>query len=975
MHFKTYFILSLSLFMTGFLFGQNKPTVDVTRNYDQSLIKQQAKTFHKDYIAKKEAALKFAAENNIPLEIENEDGTKSYLDGIEEDGSLYYITVYNAGAATTSNVNELYAGGSLNLDLTGEGIDVGVWDDGRARLTHEALAGRIIHKDNAPATPLQHTTHVTGTVIASGEFNSLAQGMAFEATVSGYDFFNDISEIQSEAGQGMIVSNHSYGLQPSQLSEWQFGAYINLSRSMDLIMNSAPYYLPVMAAGNSRNNTPANNPNKNGFDLITGRQVSKNGLVVANVLQVDEYENNASVQINSSSSYGPTDDLRIKPDIAAKGTNVLSTFPGSDSAYGSTSGTSMASPVVAGTVALLQELYFDFEGDYMKSHQVKALLCGTTLGAGPSGPRPDVRFGFGLMNAEAAASAILNNGFTSFFDDITLTDGSTYTEEFSALGGDIPLEVTIAWNDPAADTQPNGVVDFDEPRLVNDLDLRIFDENGNEFLPSFIRTFTFQHNTGVGDNNVDNIEKITVEAPEGEYTIQVNHKGSLQNGSQDFAIVVTGFGDGDFNILATETLQEVCPDDNAEYLFNYQAIPSFDEIVEFSISGLPENVVDSFSPTELSESGEVELTLSNLQSLDTGSYDFNVVASTEDSSVSEQFTLIVLEDVEFDDVRYNFPEDEQEDILLNPIFGWQRVPTAQEYLVQLSEDDSFDALLFSQTTSELTLQSPELQPATTYFWSVTPINDCLEGEPEIQTFTTEILDCQDELFASDLPITIDDDEPGVYESTIEVVGDHVEQISKLRVAIDIEHTFVGDLILTLVSPSGTSVVLMDQVCAEGQDINVIFDDAGEAFSCNPETPVLAGTIQPQNPLNNFINDDWEGEWTLIVDDTFEDDGGVINSFSIEICDGSGTLANQEFEETSFSIYPNPAQNNVTIDFNQASSDSMVKFFDMNGRLVKQVKASSFDRSVQVEVSDFSTGIYLVEITSGGKKSTQKLIVR
>lgn len=974
MQFKTNFILLVSFLLTILAYGQNKPIHNITTNYNQDLIKQQSKTFHSTYIAKKEEALKYAAQNNIPIVLDNENGTKSYLEAIEEDGSLYYITVYNAGAASTSNVDELYEGGALGLNLTGSGIDIGVWDDGRARASHEALVGRVEHKDNAPATPLAHSTHVTGTVIASGEFNPSAQGMAFESTVSGYDFFNDITEIQNEAGDGMIVSNHSYGLQPTQLSEWQFGAYINLSRSIDLIMNSAPYYLPVMAAGNSRNNNPVNNPEKNGFDLITGRQVSKNALVVANVFEVEEYVNNASVQINSTSSYGPTDDLRIKPDIAAKGTNVLSTVPGSDSEYTSLTGTSMASPVVAGTVALLQELYFSLENDYMKSHQVRALLCGTALPAGPFGALPDVRFGFGLMNAEAAATVILNDGFTTIFDEITLNDNDTFTEDVTALGGDIPLEVTIAWNDPAAETQPNGVVDFDEPRLINDLDLRIF-KDGEEFFPSFIRPYIFQHTTGVGDNNVDNIEKIRIDAPEGEYTIQVNHKGNLLDGSQDFAIVITGVGEEEFNILATETTQEVCPNDSANFLFELQAIPSFNETVDFSTTGLPDSVVDSFSPTQVSENAEIELDLTNLQGLETGTYNFDVVASTSEESVSQQFTLTVLEDESFNDIIIDFPQNEQEDILLNPIFGWQNVPTAQEYLIQLSENISFDSVLFSETTSELTLTSPELLPGTTYFWSVTPINNCLEGEQQIQSFTTETLDCKDELLATDLPITIDDTATGLYETSINVEQNFVEQISKLRVSVDIDHTYVGDLILTLVSPSGTEVVLLNQVCDQGQNIDVVFDDAGEVFSCNPGSPTLSGTIQPENSLSSFINDDWEGDWTLIVEDTFNGDGGTINNFSLEICDGTGTLSAEVFDETSFAMYPNPASHQVTIDFDKPNGDSTVTIFDINGRIIKQVKASSFDTDAKINVSDFSSGIYMVEISSGGKKSTQKLIVK
>ncbi|MBC8643492.1 S8 family serine peptidase [Flavobacterium lindanitolerans] len=64
-----------------------------------------------------------------------------------------------------------------------------------------------------------------------------------------------------------------------------------------------------------------------------------------------------NVTINSGSSRGPTDDFRVKPDITGNGTSLYSTFETSDSAYGTLTGTSMASPNVMGTLLLLQQYY------------------------------------------------------------------------------------------------------------------------------------------------------------------------------------------------------------------------------------------------------------------------------------------------------------------------------------------------------------------------------------------------------------------------------------------------------------------------------------------------------------------------------------------------------------------------------------------------------------------------------------------
>lgn len=968
-------LVSLTFFAFSGLAQVQKGNQRIIDSYDQQLIKKQAKEFKKQFEENKKRAFRYALDNNIDVIIEDENGVKSYLEGIEEDNTLYYVTTFNAGAANMSGVDELYNGGSLGLNLNGSGVLAGVWDDGRARPSHQALVGRVTHMDNAQATPLQHTTHVTGTMISSGVGNASAKGMAFGGSVLGWDFGNDIPEMQNAAGNGLIVSNHSYGLNPAQLADWQFGAYLSLARSIDLMTNSAPYYLPVMAAGNSRNNNPANNPNANGFDLITGRQVAKNALIVANALQVNEYTGPSSVQLSQSSSYGPTDDLRVKPDITAKGTNVFSTFPGADNAYGSISGTSMASPVVAGTVMLLQQLYFNLHDDYMKSHEVKALLTGTALPAGQGAPGPDIRFGFGLLNAEAAAEAILNDGFTAYFDNITIQNNATFTEEFTALGDGIPLVVTIAWNDPAGQVQPTGQVNVAEARLVNDLDLRIFDEDNNESFPYFIRPLMFQHSTGVGDNIKDNIEKIHIPNPSGNYTVQVTHKGNLFGGSQDFAIVVTGVGEAPFNVLATNNTLEVCPLDDAEFEFNFQTIPSFTGEVEFTAEGLPAQIEVSFSTETSSENETISFQLTNLIAVQAGDYDFVINANSEDNSISRPFRITILEDEQFEDIEFIFPLDEAEDVRLNPSLRWTFAPTAQEFIVELSFTNDFNTVLLSDVSTINRYNVPELLPETQYFWRVAPINDCLEGDFTEGSFTTETLTCEDVQLSEDTPVEIDVSQAGTYEASISVEDDLVEQISKLRVHVDIEHTYVGDLILKLVSPSGTEVVLIDQVCDSGHNIDVIFDDSGEAFTCNSIEPAITGVLQPLNPLNAFINEDVEGEWTLVVEDTMEDDGGVINSFGVEFCDGTAVLSTGSFEELSVSIYPNPASNSFSIQFDSLLTKANINIYDINGRLVISENYQNGGSLKTIDISTINTGVYLVEVISGRSKSIKKLIKR
>ncbi|MFK7832787.1 MAG: S8 family serine peptidase [Winogradskyella sp.] len=483
----------------------------------------------------------------------NADGSEFEIRDIINGHPIYYATD-NTEAAIATKTNQLQVGGALGLDLDGSGMTVGVWDGGPVQSSHPEFAippisSRVLGIDSE--TPdgdsgfSNHGTHVAGTIGASG-VDPLAKGMATAVEIKSYGWINDYSEMITAAtdiNNPIYLSNHSYGVPVSTYvdtsSEEVMGAYIQDSRTIDEIVYNNPKYLPVLSAGNS-GNTTYSGQNFPGLDKLTGDKTGKNNLIIANANPFVSGGIVVNLTINSSSSQGPTDDLRIKPDIAADGTNVYS--PTTGNSYSTFSGTSMAAPNTTGTLVLLQQYYSQLNGGvFMDASTLKAIVCHTAVDDNAKAG-PDARFGWGFLDAKASAEVIGGaNTNEAVLEELTLSNNGTYTYTFSSDAGS-KLSATICWTDvPGAVS--SGTLNDPTPALVNDLDLRIT-KDGTTFLPWKLSLSPIGGLANTkGDNVVDNVERIDIDTPEaGEYTLTVTHKGTLQGvaNNQNFSLVVTG---------------------------------------------------------------------------------------------------------------------------------------------------------------------------------------------------------------------------------------------------------------------------------------------------------------------------------------------------------------------------------------------------------------------------------------------------
>ncbi len=542
LRFSKAFVFAL-LMTGGVAFAQTKEQrQEISNQYNQTKLTQLQDEYARKASQEKQKALQMAQQKGWDVIKVYPDGSFAELQRVASDGSPIYYSTYNVAAARSTRANHLNIGGSLGLNLDGQNMIAYVWDGGHARVSHQEYDGaggnnRVTVEDASSEGGTQlnfHAAHVTGTIVASG-VDASAKGMAPQARVRGYMWNNDLSEATTAASNGMLLSNHSYGFRSDLVPDQYFGAYIDESRGWDNLMFNAPNYLMVVAAGNDGNTNYNGSPlnGNSAYDKLTGHSTSKNNMVVANAQDANVANNGTlnSVSINSGSSEGPTDDLRIKPDIAGNGTNVYSTYHNSNTAYNSISGTSMASPNVCGSLLLLQQHYNNVNGNFMKAATLKGLALHTADDAGSNGP--DAVFGWGLMNSKAAAEAISDNGSASKIEELTLTSGQTYTVTVDSDGSS-PLYASISWTDRpgTATTATNSST----PVLVNDLDIRVT-KGSTTYSPWRLTGIT---TNGTGDNNVDPYERVDIANASGTYTITVTHKGSLTGGSQNFSLIVTG---------------------------------------------------------------------------------------------------------------------------------------------------------------------------------------------------------------------------------------------------------------------------------------------------------------------------------------------------------------------------------------------------------------------------------------------------
>jgi subtilisin-like proprotein convertase family protein len=199
-------------------------------------------------------------------------------------------------------------------------------------------------------------------------------------------------------------------------------------------------------------------------------------------------------------------------------------------------------------------------------------------------------------------------------------------------------------------------------------------------------------------------------------------------------------------------------------------------------------------------------------------------------------------------------------------------------------------------------------------------------------------------------------------------------VSDVNVLVNFTHDRISDLELQMVSPQGTIVNLYTKSCGSIQStLNLQFDDAGIALDCSRTTSQI---VIPVDQLSAFNGQNPQGTWTFRVRDAVVGNFGTINSASVNVCSQTFTLGNPDIENVEFTLYPNPSKGNFTIQF-QSDSINRVKVY-VHDILGKQAYFRSFDNTnnfnQNIQLSDVSSGIYMVTVIDGERRTVKKIIV-
>ena len=659
----------------------------------------------------------------------------------------------------------------------GTGVTVGIVDGG-IRTTHQDLSTRIVPCVSVGGSPTScasgnsaHGTHVAGAVAGTGASGVLrngflsGQGVApganvisqrygpfLPGSVGGMVANGMLTIFRESALSGAVLTNNSWG--PTETPQ----GYDMPTRQVDMIARDAladqPGQQPVLPV----------------WSIMNGNGDSSGACAPASVASPDEAKNLFAVgstvlqgsggaqqsgifNISDNSAHGNACDGRRIPHIVAPGCSTESTTNTGNTAFTMMCGTSMASPVVSGAVALFIEKYRAAHDDATPSPAlVKAAFTAAAMNlqgfrnadGGVMGHRPDRFQGYGRLDLDA----VLNPADPVVYfeqDEVFTTSGQQWTRTISAADPGKPMRLMLAWSDA-----PGHGLGGTTPAWVNDLDLSVAAGSGlyrgNAIGPD---GWSATGGSADGKNNLEGVflspaqhggaVTVTVDAANiAADALNPHDPGAL---AQDFALACYNCTlEPDFGIAVAPSRVAVCAPEDAQTVVSVLSIGGYADDVSLSVSDVPAGASTAFdvpviTPAPPPTPGTGTLTIGNTAAI-AGSHTLTVTGSVGALTHSAPFDLLVATGAPESPVLAT-PANDATGVSATPTLTWNAAPGAAEYLVELAADASFTAPLFSATTADTSIiVSPALDTGTVYHWRVTARNACDVEVSAVASFRT-----------------------------------------------------------------------------------------------------------------------------------------------------------------------------------------------------------------------------------------------
>lgn len=442
---------------------------------------------------------------------------------------------HNDNARTNLKANIVQA---PPYSLDGDAMVVAEWDGGSASTSHPDLSGRVTVLDGSPVAA--HATHVAGTIIGNGtNSGGVYTGMAPAAAIvsqlwwgSSSEVFNEYQNVVNNWGASLGTNSWGYSVgdpATEAACEDVLGTYFTVDATLDNIVRGSigrPVSI-IFSAGNQRG-TSSKYCGSIGwsYGTVDGLACSKNIISVGAI-----NSNNSSM--TSFSSWGPTDDGRIKPDVVGPGCQSSGdggvTSTNTTTGYTVMCGTSMSAPAVAGVLALMyQQQFLSYGAQQILPSSIKGILINSATDLGTTGP--DYQFGHGRVDAEAAVKKVAIG--TPSYVESQISHGDLVQYDLTVPGGSTRLKATLVWDDP-------GGTSISGNTLINDLDLVLIDPFGAETKPWIMNPSVPAAAATKDFNRRDNVETVEIVGPTpGLWKARVNGY-NVPTGPQKYSLVFT----------------------------------------------------------------------------------------------------------------------------------------------------------------------------------------------------------------------------------------------------------------------------------------------------------------------------------------------------------------------------------------------------------------------------------------------------